>query len=256
MLKKPSLSSFMVAWGGFDMMLPTARSAATGRRETVTRGQEPFFLADFQVESEPYLVKPRENAGICGSELPSFETLWAATWRQEEGVGRLVTSPEAEVISVCPIAAKLLAGETPLAIDTGRLVGKGRRNKAFLEELMIEAAKNASRIDALFTPADEEAPTTFVQLKRCPRSNYVAVQMKDLRSKVQQFPDLIRLFGLTKTEYQAVCLLLNGLCVNDIANRLHNSVLTVRTHLKRAYSKLGISSKEQLFSMVLSLLVA
>lgn len=41
--------------------------------------------------------------------------------------------------------------------------------------------------------------------------------------------------------------------VNEIALRLGKSVMTVRTHVKHAYSKLNITSKEQLFATTLKL---
>ncbi len=238
------------------MMLSTARRAATGHRKPVAFGQSSSAIAPAQAGPEPHVVDKLERTAFRGAEVPSLEMMWTATWLQDEGVGRLVTNAEAEVMWVCPAAAKLLKGDTPLAIDCGRLVGKGRRNRTFLEELLIESATKPSKVDGLFIPADEEVPTLFVQLKRCSRSNHVAVQLKDLRAKVQEFPDLVRLYGLTKSEYQTVCLLLNGQSVNQIAERLSNSILTVRSHLKRVYSKLDISTKEQLFSIVIRMVAA
>ena len=44
-----------------------------------------------------------------------------------------------------------------------------------------------------------------------------------------------------------------SLSVAEIARRLHNSELTVRTHLKRSYSKINVRTKEQLFAKLLRL---
>jgi DNA-binding CsgD family transcriptional regulator len=66
-----------------------------------------------------------------------------------------------------------------------------------------------------------------------------------------ELPDLEPAFGLTPSEQQIVGLLLAGLSGAEIAHKLDKSILTIRTHVKRAYGKLGISSKEQLFAKLL-----
>jgi DNA-binding CsgD family transcriptional regulator len=43
--------------------------------------------------------------------------------------------------------------------------------------------------------------------------------------------------------------------VAEIAVELHKSVLTVRTHVKRIYTKLNVGTKEQLFSNVMKLMI-
>jgi DNA-binding NarL/FixJ family response regulator len=46
-----------------------------------------------------------------------------------------------------------------------------------------------------------------------------------------------------------------GQSVTEIAQAVHKSVLTIRTHVKRIYGKLNVGTKEQLFSTVLKLMV-
>ncbi|WP_308196883.1 LuxR family transcriptional regulator [Sinomonas terrae] len=55
---------------------------------------------------------------------------------------------------------------------------------------------------------------------------------------------------LTRRERQIVALAISGLSDREIADRLTVSVRTVEGHLYRAYSKLGVSSREQLSSAV------
>ncbi|MEA5456689.1 LuxR C-terminal-related transcriptional regulator [Sinomonas sp. JGH33] len=55
---------------------------------------------------------------------------------------------------------------------------------------------------------------------------------------------------LTRRERQIVALAISGLSDRDIADRLTVSVRTVEGHLYRAYSKLGVGSREQLSSAV------
>jgi DNA-binding CsgD family transcriptional regulator len=76
-----------------------------------------------------------------------------------------------------------------------------------------------------------------------------------LARELHEIPDLGRLYGLTRTEQQIVGMMVQGQSVTEIAQQLHKSVLTVRTHVKRMYSKLNVGTKEQLFSTVIKLMV-
>lgn len=59
--------------------------------------------------------------------------------------------------------------------------------------------------------------------------------------------------GLTRAEARVAVRLAEGLSVADIARALHVSVETVRTHLKRAYGKLGVRRQAELVRAVLGL---
>ncbi len=63
-----------------------------------------------------------------------------------------------------------------------------------------------------------------------------------------QWADVGACFGLTGAEHQVARLLLEGLNVERIAGKLAISVETVRTHVRRAYAKIGVSSREALFA--------
>lgn len=62
--------------------------------------------------------------------------------------------------------------------------------------------------------------------------------------------DLGRIFRLTKAELAVVKILLGGGSVDEIAEQQAVSVETVRTHVRRLYSKLGVNNREQLFATV------
>ena len=62
--------------------------------------------------------------------------------------------------------------------------------------------------------------------------------------------DLRKVFNLTKSELVVVKLLVNGDPADEIAEQLSVSVETVRTHIRRLYSKLGVSNRERLFGII------
>jgi DNA-binding CsgD family transcriptional regulator len=87
--------------------------------------------------------------------------------------------------------------------------------------------------------------------KRLIEGGPIALQFRDLRRPFQiDCADLEPVFSVTRAEHKTLLLILNGRSVTEIAAELEKSVLTVRTHVKRLYAKLGVQSREQLFARV------
>jgi DNA-binding CsgD family transcriptional regulator len=79
--------------------------------------------------------------------------------------------------------------------------------------------------------------TPFVGLTAYPSHNAAA----------HHWADLGQAFGLTGSEREIVQALSRGLTADTIAKDSRTSVKTVRTHIRHAYSKLEVSSREGLF---------
>lgn len=62
--------------------------------------------------------------------------------------------------------------------------------------------------------------------------------------------DIRQVFGLTGAEASVVRRLMEGHRVEVISGNMNVSVETVRTHIRRIYNKLGVSSREELFSEI------
>lgn len=63
-----------------------------------------------------------------------------------------------------------------------------------------------------------------------------------------ELPDLTDVFGLTNAEADIVHDLFSGHTPQQIAASHNNSIHTIRAHIRRCYDKLGISSREKLWS--------
>jgi DNA-binding CsgD family transcriptional regulator len=61
------------------------------------------------------------------------------------------------------------------------------------------------------------------------------------------FFDFREAFGLTRAENEVVLLLLSGFVADRIADSLSVSLDTVRSHIRAAYQKIDVSSREELF---------
>jgi DNA-binding CsgD family transcriptional regulator len=84
----------------------------------------------------------------------------------------------------------------------------------------------------------------------------VAITLRDLSAPVQiQCADLEPVFGVTHGEHQVIVHLLQGRSSSEIAEQSGKSILTVRTHVKRAYGKIGVKTRGQLFARLLPYLL-
>jgi DNA-binding CsgD family transcriptional regulator len=70
----------------------------------------------------------------------------------------------------------------------------------------------------------------------------------------RELPDLRALLGLTRSEASLVRPLLEGRLPQAIATDLNLSVETVRSHLKNAYAKAGVTNRNAFVSLLTSLL--
>jgi DNA-binding CsgD family transcriptional regulator len=80
-------------------------------------------------------------------------------------------------------------------------------------------------------------PSRLVGLTACFASEALEPHWADLREA----------FGLTSSERDIAQALSSGLTAEAVAQKLGTSVKTVRTHIRHVYSKLGVSSREELF---------
>ncbi|HEY4076659.1 MAG TPA: helix-turn-helix transcriptional regulator [Rhizomicrobium sp.] len=58
-------------------------------------------------------------------------------------------------------------------------------------------------------------------------------------------------YGLTRTEGKVISMLAGGATAGEIARINGSSLLTVRTHIKRAYEKMEVNSREKLFARLM-----
>jgi DNA-binding NarL/FixJ family response regulator len=154
-------------------------------------------------------------------------------------------------------ASRLVSDNACIAVVDGKLTGRTRHNDRLLQTLLADSARSDEPVEQLFSRAANELPELFVRARSSTDrdSRVVAMTFRQLVRELTGVPDLTRLYRLTPTEQQITELMLQGLSVAAIAEKLHNSVLTVRTHIKRAYVKLNVGSKEQLFSTIIRLMV-
>ena len=80
----------------------------------------------------------------------------------------------------------------------------------------------------------------------------IALLLRDLRGSAEiDCADLESMFSVTPGEHQVIIQLVKGYSSREIAEQFGKSILTVRTHVKRAYGKIGVKTRGQLFAKLL-----
>lgn len=190
---------------------------------------------------------------------PEFGSLVAGLQNLFANSGaRIVANASRRVVWATTGAAALASGGCCIGFADGELAGRTPHSDSLLRQ-MFEAAQRAApdAVELLIGPEPSSSPELFVraQIYLAIGSPMIVLTIRSLAAELQEIPDLRHLYGLTRAEQKIVGMLIQGKSVTEVADGLHKSVLTIRSHLKRAYAKLDVSSKEQLFARVVKLMV-
>src|SRR6185312_7681108 len=174
----------------------------------------------------------------AGEAPPVLET-WLGLGRR----ARLIVTDDLALQWRNPAAAALLERRDPLVLSgeavRARDPADGRRFQAF-----VRAAGPQTTIlclaerdnDGHLLAAAVRLPGGLVGLTAFYASDEVQYHWADLREA----------FGLTASERDIAQALASGLTAEAVARTLRTSIKTVRTHIRHIYSKLGLSSREEL----------
>lgn len=176
---------------------------------------------------------------------------WAELWLGVDPTPRMVVDWGLLVLWRNAAADAMLERTRLFHARDGALVCKDRAGSSQIQNMVWNVKPNRPVSAVLGEPEDQGFLVTGTLLRRAGTA-YVGLAFRELEMDSRyELPDLEPVFGLTPSEQEIVGLLLAGQSSAEIARKLNKSILTVRTHVKRAYGKLGICSKEQLFAKLL-----
>ena len=173
------------------------------------------------------------------------------------GCAKIVTDETGKVLWRSAGAALLTSKMCCVMISDGELCGRSRYADTLLRRLLSAAASSAAPVEELFSTSLSESRELYVKARSCVAGDLrvIEVTLRELDRDLSDIPDLCRLYGLTRAEQEITRKMLQGHSVAEIAAELGKAELTVRTHIKRLYVKLNVRTKEQLFAIVLKLMV-
>lgn len=162
-------------------------------------------------------------------------------WINEESKARILLSSDMEIYWMSD-AAKALVTAGIVRVQGG--CWQPRTN------LIVEFVKTTKLDDyscAIFSDNDQR-PWVLWGRRLTPLPNSVIGLIFQPPRQFASFNALVDMHILTRTEGRVVELLLNGFETSQIAQELGISSQTLKTHIKHAYSKLGVRSRGELFA--------
>jgi len=137
-----------------------------------------------------------------------------------------------------------------ISIRDGALVARDRRTLAELTLIIAEASLGA-RVGVVGAASEGALLVEAFALGE-EADSPVAMVLRDVRAVVEVgCADLESMFGVTPGEHLVIVELLKGRSSREIADASAKSILTIRTHVKRAYGKIGVKTRGQLFAKLL-----
>lgn len=190
------------------------------------------------------------SVSLVGGSLERDGLDWPALWFARDAAARLVVGRDLTVFAANANALSLIEANGVFSVRDGALGARDRRCLAELTAIVGGAncepkfgvagtgSGSALLVDAFALDEDAASP--------------VAVTLRDLGATAEiECADLEAMFGVTPGEHQVIVQLLKGFSSREIAAEFGKSILTVRTHVKRAYGKIGVKTRGQLFARLL-----
>ncbi len=179
---------------------------------------------------------------------------WPALWFAQDAVARVVVGRDLTVMALNDHAVALLETNGALSLRDGALAPRDRRCAAELAAIIAFAGPKA-RMGVVGAGGEGSALLIDAQTLSGEPDGPVALALRDPGGPVEiECAELEPMFGVTPGEHQVIVQLVKGYSSREIAEQFGKSILTVRTHVKRAYGKIGVKTRGQLFAKLLPFL--
>lgn len=175
---------------------------------------------------------------------------WIGLWFSQDVSARLVVGRDMAVLVANPNALSVIDACDVLALRDGMLTARDRKSSAELAAIVADAGRKA-HFAVVGADGGSAVLIEAVSLGESTPAP-VGLALRDLSAPVEiECADLESMFGVTPGEQQVLVQLLKGYSSGEIAEQFGKSILTVRTHVKRAYGKIGVKTRGQLFARLL-----
>jgi DNA-binding CsgD family transcriptional regulator len=172
-----------------------------------------------------------------------------ATWIDQEREARAIVTSAGMLLWISTATMAMLEGPSPFHLANGRLTG---RNPIIDERLSWILSTVGEQIHCW--PVDD-AGAWVVWAQRIGAKEPGCIGLRIRRcGQAPAFTALAEARRLTPAEGRIISMMLSGGETAGIAAALDISVETLRTHVKHAYRKVGVTSRGELFAAALPFL--
>ena len=167
-------------------------------------------------------------------------------WINTDVRARLLVDDNLQLRWMSPAAAELMNGPNSILVRNGHIHTRENRFDDQLRGLVSNASCELSSCCIYDSRTGEHLVLLAVRLPAAHDLVGLTIHRVDEDFSFS-LADLRAAFGLTPTESRVAYHLICGLTAEETAQELGISLETVRTHIKRAYAKLDVSSREAFF---------
>jgi DNA-binding CsgD family transcriptional regulator len=180
------------------------------------------------------------------------------------GIGTIVLNGHGAVIETNQVAQEILHEHSCISVINGNLILSGAEHANMLEHLIKQAlawrdTRHAKPfVDALRIECPGESSVGLL-IRNAPADPWyqneanpsAVVYISDLTKQLSAPEQLVaRIFGLTRSEASLATLLANGASLAEAALAMKLAESSVRTYLKRVFSKVGVSRQAELVRVI------
>jgi DNA-binding CsgD family transcriptional regulator len=124
------------------------------------------------------------------------------------------------------------------------------RGNGICQQLLAAISNRSSWVHGKKVLTLDELPDVNLQLYELAAAGTVAIgcTVVSRGGDMERIAAQLAKYGLTNTERKIVSLLATGSTAIEIARASGSSLLTIRTHIKRAYAKMEVRSREKMFA--------
>lgn len=187
---------------------------------------------------------PDSPSAIARSEPPWSQAL--ASWIDEERQARFILEPSRQILWLSLAARELIEAGAAFRVDEGRLSSVDPKVQATIT-CLLQHASHTHPICGLTESGPGNRWVLWARRITGSEDELTGLSVRRCRS-TQEFSALAKTHELTRAEERVIEMMLAGAETGSIAQALDISPETVRTHVKHAYRKLGVSSRGELFA--------
>jgi DNA-binding CsgD family transcriptional regulator len=189
--------------------------------------------------TDPVQLKARRSSDI-GQLMMS--------WLDVEERPRILVRDDLTLVWANRLARSVLAERLDLMLRDGVLAMANRASAEALSNLVRGAGPTVSHWSVGREDGDGHLVLSALRLQTANGLAAVGIIFHGTRSAVAPaLGGFKEAFGLTAAESQVIGALMDGETAGRIGDRLEITIDTVRTHIRNAYVKLDVNSREQMF---------
>jgi DNA-binding CsgD family transcriptional regulator len=176
---------------------------------------------------------------------------WLMRWFDVHPRPTYIVARDLRLVAMNVNARKLVQDNGLMAVHGGKVTGGNRK----LNDLVVSAVTVATFAEPVRRIYDSGETIYVIRASLVDETptSLISLSLRDTSRQPVCAP-LQEVFGVTKAEQRVIDQLLLGQTTEAAAEALGVSILTVRTQTKHAYAKLGVSTREELFSRLLPFL--